>query len=73
VLLHVQNSLTYRNVANVKRDIKQKIMDLNVPIVLVRDTLKNIVRRRMEKGPIASINYLEVLVNNEEATLAKLN
>ncbi len=49
MLLHVQNSLTYRNVANVKRDIKQKIMDLNVPIVLVRDTLKNVVRRRMEK------------------------
>ncbi len=49
MLLHVQNSLTYQNVANVKRDIKHRIMDLNVPIVLVWDTLKNVARRRMEK------------------------
>lgn len=50
MLLHVQNSLIDRNVANAKGDIEQIIMDLNVPIVLVWDTLKNVARRIMEEG-----------------------
>jgi hypothetical protein len=48
VLLHVQNSLTTQNVANAEGGIKQIILDLNAPIVLVWATLKNVVRRRME-------------------------
>jgi hypothetical protein len=37
-------------VANAKGDIEQRIMDLNVPIVLVWDTLKNVAIRIMEEG-----------------------
>ncbi len=48
MFLHVQNSLIDRNATNVKGDIKQRIMDLTVPIVLVWDTLNNVVRRIME-------------------------
>jgi len=44
VFLHVQNSLIARNVANAKGDIKQRIVDLNAPTVLVWATLKNIAR-----------------------------
>ncbi len=31
-----------------KRDIKQRIMDLNVSTILAGDTLKNVARKRME-------------------------
>jgi hypothetical protein len=58
----------------VERGIEQKIVDLNAHIVLVRmDTKKNIARRKMEKDLFASVNYLEVLVNDEKATLVELN
>jgi hypothetical protein len=40
VLLHVQNSLIDRNVANAKGDIEQRIMDLNVPTILVWEYIK---------------------------------
>ncbi len=49
-------------------------MDLNVHIVLVcMDTKKNVARRIMEKDLLASVNYLEVLVNDKEATSVELN
>jgi len=44
-------------------------MDLNVPNVLVWGTLRNNVGKRF----IVVVNYLEVLVNDEKTTLAKLN
>jgi hypothetical protein len=49
VLLHVQNFLTAQNVANAKGGIKQIIVDLNAPTILVWTTLKNVARRRMER------------------------
>ncbi len=49
MLLHVQNFLTAQNVANAKGGIKQIIVDLNAPTILVWTTLKNVARRRMER------------------------
>jgi hypothetical protein len=56
VFLNVQNFPSAQNAANAEVGIEHKIVELNVPIVLVWATLKNVVGRRME----ADLLFLQI-------------
>jgi hypothetical protein len=60
-------------VANAKGGIEKKCVDLIALIILVHDTRKNFVGKRMEKDLFVFTNYSKVLINDGKATLAALN
>jgi len=73
MLLHVENSPKNPNVVNVKGGIRRKTTDLKCSYGYGLGHVEKCCWKKNGKGLLATTNYLEVLVNDEEATLTQLN